>query len=115
VATGGRNLQGALCLTLAANGAEVELGLSRRRRCVAHGADQRPLSAQKLDTRLQRWRPEHLEPIGERCLRRVVDGDHQPLDPDGGKAPCHRQDAGDRPHRGVERELTDEADAVEQE
>ena len=107
------DLQRPLRLALTANRAEIGFGRDARRRLVTDACDQPALTAQVLDACLERRGAEHLETVGERGLRRVLHGHDEPSNTRHGETSRHRQDAGDRPERRVERELTEEREPVE--
>jgi len=65
------------------------------------------------DDSLQRGDPHHLQRFNQRSLGGVLLGNSKAAHPRRTQAARHRQHPGDRPDRAVERQLADEAVAVE--
>jgi hypothetical protein len=113
VAARGSDLERSLRLSLTANRRQVRLGRGRWWRRVTHAGDESAVASEVLDAGLQRRRTEYFDAAGEGCFGGVFDRDDKTPDPRGRETPRHRQDAGDRADRSIERELAEERETVE--
>ncbi len=93
VSTRGCDLEGSLGLCLSTNCREVRFGRCSCGRHVTNARDQRCVAAQIVDASLERRRAEHLDTLGKRGFRCVLNWHDEPPNSCSSKASRHRQDA----------------------